>query len=372
MKGVNNRTNYFLTNLILGQYDSFIQRVALHLLMWLLMCVVYYVVYNRLDPSPIVVFLISAKDLLCVMLIFYFMFYISHHIVKESSLFFYIIYLFLGFLFWNVATSVFFAILINNTSLEFSDGFKQYANLLIYPNVINIFSAKLILYQLQDFVFMAMPPIYVKTMIEISRTLNKNTVLSNEKLELEISFLKSQINPHFLFNNLNNIYLLALKKDNNAPEMIMSLSNMLRYTLYDSDSEKVLISEEIAFVRSYIELEKMRHIHGNIKLSIKGEERGVYVIPFVLSTLVENAFKHGISPKRQSYNINIEINIEKSSTTFKVVNDFVLKYNDLNKKGGVGLRNMLSRLKIYYGNKYEYNIDLVDNMYIAIIKVPII
>ncbi len=371
MKGVNRPTNYLLKNLVLGQYDHRRQRVALHATMWMFMCIIYYVLYSRVDPSPIIVFLISFKDLLCVMLIFYAIFYTSSNgIVNKRKILFYFIYIMLGFVFWNMVNSLFFFLLSTTKLFTLSPRLTSYASLLKYPDVLHALSPKLVLYQLQDFVFMAMPPIYVKTIIEISRTLNRNTVLTNEKLELEITLLKSQINPHFLFNNLNNIYVLALKKDDNTPEMVLSLSNMLRYTLYDSESEKVSIAEEIQFVTSYIALEKMRHKHGNINLSIKGEEEGVHVIPFLLSTLVENAFKHGVSSSDQPYAIEIEITVENDFIYFKVVNDFVPTAKKLHKEGGVGLKNLRSRLTIYYSNRYEYRYGVTDNLYIASIKVP--
>lgn len=371
MKGVNRPTNNLLKNLVLGQYEHRRQRVALHATMWMFMCIIYYVLYSRSDPSPMMVLLIAFKDLLCVMLIFYAIFYTSGHaVVNKRKMLFYIIYIMLGFVFWNIVTSIFFTILPTNRLLTLSPTLERYANLLKYPNVLEVLSPKLVLYQLQDFVFIAMPPIYVKTIIEISRTLNRNTVLTNEKLQLEITLLKSQINPHFLFNNLNNIYLLALKKDDNTPDMVLSLSNMLRYTLYDSESEKVSIREEIQFVNSYIALEKVRHQNGNINLSIKGEEEDVHVIPFLLSTLVENAFKHGMSSTNQPYAIAIDITVENDFVYFKVVNDFLPNAKNLHKKGGVGLKNLRSRLHIYYANSYEYRFEIKDNLYIARIKVP--
>lgn len=185
--------------------------------------------------------------------------------------------------------------------------------------------------------------------------------LENEKLIAELAFLKSQINPHFLFNSLNNIYSLAYQKAEKTPEAILKLSEIMRYMLYESNVDKVPLSDEIRYLENYIELQKLRFKDKPcVKFEINGDPEGQKVTPLVLISFVENAFKHGLATDTDNP-ITIILNITSDKLFFQVVN----KKSNLNKDdtGGIGLKNVQRRLDLIYKNHYRLNIDDTNDIY---------
>lgn len=178
--------------------------------------------------------------------------------------------------------------------------------------------------------------------------------LETEKKDMELQFLKSQLNPHFLFNSLNNIYSLAYQKSDKTADAILKLSEILRYMIYESNDSWVALSTEIEYVNSYIELQKLRFKDGAaIELTINGEIDDQQILPLVLISFVENAFKHGVA---NDPNDPIRINIiaNKKILHFSITN----KKNASNKDemGGVGLNNVERRLQLLYPERYKLNI----------------
>jgi LytS/YehU family sensor histidine kinase len=185
--------------------------------------------------------------------------------------------------------------------------------------------------------------------------------LENEKLISELAFLKSQINPHFLFNSLNNIYSLAYQKSEKTPEAILKLSEIMRYMLYESNEDKVALADEIRYLRNYIELQKLRFKDNTyIKFEITGEVHTQKITPLVLISFVENAFKHGLVTDKE-IPISIFLRIEPGKLFFSTIN----KKSNLNKDdtGGIGLQNVRRRLDLLYNNKYELHIQDKNDIY---------
>lgn len=180
------------------------------------------------------------------------------------------------------------------------------------------------------------------------------TNLEKEKLAAELAFLKSQLNPHFLFNSLNNIYSLSYQKSEKTPEAILKLSEMMRYMLYESNDDSVALAKEITYLQNYIDLQKLRFKNGAyVDLHVNGDANGQTIMPMVLVAFVENAFKHGVATD-ESHPITIDINISPRRLWFKVSN----KTNNQNKDetGGVGLANVKRRLDLLYRGRYDINI----------------
>jgi two-component system LytT family sensor kinase len=178
--------------------------------------------------------------------------------------------------------------------------------------------------------------------------------LESEKKEMELQFLKSQLNPHFLFNSLNNIYSLAYQKSDKTADAILKLSEIMRYMIYESNDSWVSLSKEIEYVQSYIELQKLRFRDGAaVELSLNGEIDNQQIVPLILISFVENAFKHGVAndPKDP---IKINIIANQKILHFSVTN----KKNKHNKDevGGVGLNNVERRLQLLYPERYKLNI----------------
>lgn len=181
--------------------------------------------------------------------------------------------------------------------------------------------------------------------------------LENEKLNAELAFLKSQINPHFLFNSLNNIYSLAYQKSDKAPEAILKLSEIMRYMLYESNVEKVSLEDEINYLESYIDLQKLRvKDHVNLELTVHVDNFQHRVMPMLLISFLENVFKHGITTDEENP-IRILVEVQHGRLHFKAQN----KKSNLNKDktGGIGMSNLKRRLELGYPDRHS--LSLQDN-----------
>ena len=188
-----------------------------------------------------------------------------------------------------------------------------------------------------------------------------NKELQKLNIENELKFLKSQINPHFLFNNLNNLYALTLKQSELAPDAVLKLSNILRFGLYESQKQKVPIDDDIQFVRDYIELEKLRlGERTDIVLEVEGSTFGKMIEPFLFINFIENAFKHGANPTlgKSFIHIKYTIDSEHKKLIFSISNNKPSILNNLDKAkvGGIGLKNVETRLNILYPNRHVLNI----------------
>ncbi|WP_306550430.1 sensor histidine kinase [Daejeonella sp.] len=185
--------------------------------------------------------------------------------------------------------------------------------------------------------------------------------LENENLIAELAFLKSQINPHFLFNSLNNIYSLAYQKSEKTPEAILKLSEIMRYMLYESNEDKVELSNEIRYLENYIELQKLRFKDNiYIKFEINGDPLGLMITPLVLISFVENAFKHGIATDSENP-ISIVLNLSDGKLLFHVSNIKSAMNKDIT--GGIGLQNVQRRLSLIYKDQYCLQIDDNNDIY---------
>ena len=186
----------------------------------------------------------------------------------------------------------------------------------------------------------------------------KKKELENQKLTAELTFLKAQINPHFLFNTLNNLYYLALTNSPNTAEVIAKLSQMMRYMMYDSNHEKVQLSKEIEYIENYIDLEKLRLNHQiPINFVVKGEVNNVQIVPLILITFLENAFKHGVSNNSVDAYILINIDIHDKTLVYTVENSKLGAIT--HEKSGIGLQNVKRRLDLSYPQKCH--LEVIDS-----------
>jgi len=176
--------------------------------------------------------------------------------------------------------------------------------------------------------------------------------------ETELKYLKSQINPHFLFNSLNNLYSLALKKSDDSPKAIVMLSDILRYLLYESAEKRVLLEKELDYLKNYVEMESLRFgERAKISMTIDGEFNDLEIEPMLLIPFVENAFKHGLGKSNAPGFIDILARLTDDTFFFTVENN-VMASNEVytNKpEGGIGLSNVKKRLEILYSDRFELN-----------------
>ena len=191
--------------------------------------------------------------------------------------------------------------------------------------------------------------------------------LIREKLETELNFLKSQVNPHFLFNTLNNLFAIAERDQHqDLSNGISNLSQLMRYMLYDCKEDKVPLEKEIDFLRSMIDMQRLRIADEDdviIALNVVGNYAQKQLAPLILIPFVENAFKHGINWKESSF-IKIDFRIEEQMMTFQVVNsNFTNHAHAHDEIGGIGLQNVKRRLDLIYPNKYELKISEEEDVF---------
>ncbi len=198
-------------------------------------------------------------------------------------------------------------------------------------------------------------------------------VLKQEKTNAELKFLRSQTNPHFLFNTLNSIYGLALEKSEKTPGLILKLSDILSYTLYESNVKKVLLSKELMLIENIIALEKERfEKRVVIDYKVEGDVEGIKIPPLILVPFIENAFKHGLKNEVKKGWINIHIKASKNILSF-IIENSISKLEDQhnNNGGGLGLQNVSRRLDLLYGDNKELTIDKTDEAFIVQLKIKL-
>ena len=193
--------------------------------------------------------------------------------------------------------------------------------------------------------------------------------LERENKNSEIALLRNQVNPHFLFNTLNNIDTLIMKDQEQASDAVMKLSEIMRYMLYGSDTEYVPISKEIDYLKSYISLQKIRFKNPDFaKFEIKGNQKNKLIAPMLLIPFVENAFKHG-AKDIQSKAVSIILTTNADFIQLEVMNN--INKSDLQSKdatSGIGLSNVRRRLELIYKNQYDLDVSIKNDKFIVKLK----
>ena len=192
--------------------------------------------------------------------------------------------------------------------------------------------------------------------------------LKNEKAKTELMHLKSQVNPHFFFNMLNNLYGLVDKDAKKAQELILKLSDMMRYSIYDGEKDTVLLSEEITYLENYIELHKMRyHKAIDIQFNIESNDTDYEIMPLLFIILLENAFKHGVENLREHAYVHINLVANNNQVTFEIENNFDETQDDPNT--GIGIKNLKRRLELVYPKNHRLTLSKTDSIYNATLTI---
>ena len=201
----------------------------------------------------------------------------------------------------------------------------------------------------------------------------KKQQVEKERSEAELKNLKDKLNPHFLFNTLSNIYVLAGTDSDKAQYAIHSLSQLLRYVLYDNDSELASIQDEMDFTRSYIELMSLRvdsettSVRSSLPKEVPPQGQ---IAPLMFVTLIENAFKHGVSGSEKSF-IDINIHIDDGRVCCTIANSLFPKSEDDKSGSGIGLDNLYRRPELLYGGEYDMRVTQDAGQYVTYLEIPI-
>lgn len=223
----------------------------------------------------------------------------------------------------------------------------------------------------QSFIFLSF--FLVTTVSTIAKIIADWARYQREKQEIatktvtsELQFLRSQINPHFLFNTLNSLYALTLKKSDIAPEIVLKLSEMMRYMLYECNEKTVLLSNEINYIKNYLDLERLRHGAGaDIQLTISGDITDQRIAPLFFIPFLENSFKHGLNHQLKKGFVHINLQVFEKKVHFSIRNSKPeqMPLAPSKRAGGFGLANVKHRLELIYPDKHQLRVMVGPQAY---------
>lgn len=203
------------------------------------------------------------------------------------------------------------------------------------------------------------------------KTEHEKTEAELKLREAELKLLKGQIHPHFLFNTLNNLYALSLEKSDKTSELLIRLADMLKYIIYDCNSEKVALIKEVNFINNFLELQRVRYDTCQISFMHDGDLNNQQIAPMILHTFIDNSFKHGADKDSVNPWIKISMISKKGILFFTVINS--IKTNEVkNKKTtGIGISNAIKRLDLIYPDRYDLSINESSDRYSVILKLEL-
>ena len=224
---------------------------------------------------------------------------------------------------------------------------------------------------------MTMMPLVVSALvfksIQVRNQKEESLELKNKMLEAESQALKAQINPHFLFNSLNNIYSLAQIKSDKTPNAILHLSDILRFVTYESSQDKVSVKDEIKLIESFIQLQYLKDDnHSNISVEIKANNEQSQIAPLLLIPFIENSFKHGNHEDKENGWIKIDLKMDGRKLIMTCANSASNKINVKDKTGGVGLENVKKRLALLYPGKHKLTIKDDLKSYLVNLEIDLV
>jgi len=190
--------------------------------------------------------------------------------------------------------------------------------------------------------------------------------------ESQLRFLKSQVNPHFLFNSLNNLYSYALEQSPKTPEVILQLSSLMRYTLHEGDFDFVDLTNEVDFLRDFIDLNEMQiENRGKVSFIVDGDTKSTKVAPLIFIAFVENAFKHSASSQSSEIEIYVSLKTTDDQILFRCENSFSQLNSEISGHQGIGLVNVKERLNLIYPDRHTLDIDISADRYVVNLQISI-
>ncbi|GGF68536.1 sensor histidine kinase [Wenyingzhuangia marina] len=216
----------------------------------------------------------------------------------------------------------------------------------------------------------------IKITLDFLKEHRRVSDLEKVQLQTELLFLKNQISPHFFFNTLNNIYSLAVVQSKKTPRIILKLSELMRYLLYETRNPRQSLENEILCIQNYLDLERVRHSEAlEVNVDISGDIRDKEIAPILLLTFVENAFKHGANKNIGNVKINIKFKIVDDFLYFSITNPMpivTVHKDNLKQSSGIGLENVKKRLELgYHKNDYDLKLKSKKNKFIVKLKIKV-
>ncbi len=273
-------------------------------------------------------------------------FFVPKFLKKEKNLLF-ILFFSVNLIVFTQLNSVFFELIVDTF-------FKDYF-FITYHNTLEIYFIFFIFFVLTTLIKLGEDWVYLNQI--------ENKILKAQKQEIEqqLYYLKGQINPHFLFNSLNVLYALAIDKKQDITNAILQLSDILRYVIYDVETDKITLEKEISLIKNYIAFEKNRHIkNSKITFNYKVDEQQK-IYPMLLLPLIENGFKHGLKSGIENPYIHINLEDKNEKILFEISNNF--KKYEKNSQIGIGLENIKKKLELIYPKKHLLETEIIDTVF---------
>ncbi|MCR5886288.1 histidine kinase [Hymenobacter sp. J193] len=335
-------------------------RVLRHLVLWGLFVGYEYAVFSQWQESPLVTWGFVVKDTLATVAGFYFfsLVMLPRWLLgrRWGLTLLGIVGIYYG---WALLSYAYYA-LLDAHGLISKDAYSYMHRFLDGSLWQGVFSWRSVSMGLSDFVVTVVPPILLRFIQFLLRSSNRSLHLQRENLHLEVNFLKAQVNPHFLFNTLNNLYLMVVKQDERAPDMVQHLAHLMHYTVYEAEAALVPLRQELGFLEAYLELERLRY---GQKVSIRYQPptagTHLLVTPLLFFPFVENAFKHGVDSSLDASWVTITLDVVGQELRFAVRNSFSPGAPE-RAFGGVGIANVRKRLALHYAPQ-DYQLTITQD-----------
>lgn len=269
----------------------------------------------------------------------------------------------------------FFQRIINYFAMKIIYGnFESFGECINDPNVFAVDDGIWLGYKFVEATVVVASPLLlligITVVWKVAELQRETEILQNEKLQSELKYLKSQINPHFLFNTLNNIYGLALENSKKTPGLIIKLADFLSFSIYESNQKFISLEKEIALMNDFIALEKDRfEDRVQVNVSVPDNFDQISIPPLVLVPFVENAFKHSLKDETEVAKIDIKLEVAKQELRFFIKNSKPIDAEETSQHKGFGMMNIKQRLDIIYKNNYTLEIKNDPNLYTVQLKI---
>lgn len=338
-------------------------RWLLHAVFWTLMAAMYFLTYDRV--AGLYAYLFVFKELFSGIIVFYiFGYFIVPNFLRQGHWWVVVIYVILSYVGWCSITYLFCRFLREDTSVsEQFPYIKSYLDYMLahgyWGLIFNRFSS-----MIMDFAYLMVMPLSIKLTKELVSQNNEKVKLERDHLRMEINFLKSQINPHFLLNSLNTINALVDQEHPYTQESIGVLGSILSYTLYTQPHEKIPLRKEIDVIKDYLTMQEYR-FGERVEVVFESSEIGpeYSISPHILFPFVENAFKHGVEKIRTQAFLHIDLKLDNDGNlAFEVRNNFPESV-DNKMVGGIGIENVKRRLEIFYSGRYDLKVEVKNSVY---------
>lgn len=320
----------------------------------------YYLGYSRFGDGYIWIFV--SKELLVTASLFYTASWIIPRWITSGRVYLLPVF-FLGAYLWWVFCTYLTCLLIQSSIPDADSGFRRYVNFFLDDGIWALFTLKNTATLAIDFMTMVSIPLAPKLTKMLVENANKMVRLERDHLAVELDFLKSQVSPHFLFNILNSIYRMSEMNHPDTSKTVLGLSDLMKYTIYQSKNEWIALSHEVDFIKNYISLVKLRY--GDrvpVHTQIDPIEEPYSIAPLILITFIENAFKHGPDRSRVNAWVEITLGIQHDQLLLKVKNG-VNPEAQAPEIGGLGLENAKRRLALHYPKKHTLQISGTEKTY---------